>query len=140
MQIWKHFREDPRKVEKEITSFEDHFEDYLKSLNDMREIQEMLDEQRLFAITQDKIARFQNISSYGLKNYVGPGEKAVQISDTLRRFQRTIRRLSTLRRFAREIGLEFDIENMEISIFHYQGRHNRLKRMNAHVNYVDVTP
>jgi len=32
------------------------------------------------------------------------------------KFQRTMRRLSILRRFAKRLGLEFDIENMEISL------------------------
>lgn len=32
------------------------------------------------------------------------------------KFQRTMRRLSILRRFANSRGLEFDIENMEISM------------------------
>ena len=32
------------------------------------------------------------------------------------KFQRTMRRLSILRRFAKSRGLEFDIENMEISL------------------------
>ena len=32
------------------------------------------------------------------------------------KFQRTMRRLSVLRRFAKRLGLEFDIENMEISL------------------------
>ena len=39
------------------------------------------------------------------------------MSDALKRFQRTIRRLSVLRMFAKNIDMEFDIENMEISEF-----------------------
>ena len=38
-----------------------------------------------------------------------------KITKSLRKFQRTIRRLSSLRFFAKKIGMEFDIESMEIS-------------------------
>ena len=41
----------------------------------------------------------------------------VNMSTAVIKFQRTIRRLSVLRRFAKEMGMEFDIENMEISHF-----------------------
>lgn len=46
------------------------------------------------------------------------------------KFQRTMRRLSILRRFAKRLGLEFDIENMEISLLTKQ-RGDRPKKGSA---------
>lgn len=41
-----------------------------------------------------------------------------------KRFQRTIRRLYTLRRFAKKLGLEFDIEQLELSQFFTKDKHH----------------
>ena len=46
------------------------------------------------------------------------------------KFQRTMRRLSILRRFAKRLGLEFDIENMEISLLTKQRGDRPKKALN----------
>ena len=51
------------------------------------------------------------------------------------KFQRTMRRLSILRRFAKRLGLEFDIENMEISLLTKQ-RGDRPKKT---LNYTQLS-
>jgi hypothetical protein len=50
------------------------------------------------------------------------------------KFQRTMRRLSILRRFAKRLGLEFDIENMEISML-TRGRNDGKKRKGQRNHY-----
>lgn len=61
----------------------------------------------------------------GLKNTTAVENLALAIVDldkednrspAVIKFQRTMRRLSILKRFANSRGLEFDIENMEISM------------------------
>ena len=57
----------------------------------------------------------------------------VNVTTAVEKFQRTIRRLSVLRRFAKEMEMEFHIENMEISHFMLQG-----KKETREPNYVDI--
>lgn len=47
---------------------------------------------------------------------LNPKESEQTESQAKIKFQRTMRRLSVLRRFAKRLGLEFDIENLEISL------------------------
>ena len=57
-------------------------------------------------------------------------------SRVMKKVQRTIKRLSQLRKFAKKIRVLFDIENLDISNFHYQG--NRIYTNEK--NYLDLTP
>ena len=60
-------------------------------------------------------AKLDNFTKSMIDN-LNPKENENTESQAKIKFQRTMRRLAILRRFAKRLGLEFDIENMEISL------------------------
>lgn len=84
-------------------------------------------------------AKLDNFTKSMMDN-LNPKENEETESQAIIKFQRTMRRLAVLRRFAKRLGLEFDIENMEISLLTKQksDQESNDKKENQGVSEIDI--
>ena len=102
---------------KKIKDLETNFDKVIFKLNEFEELDNLVKAQNQISKNRSNLQKAFGQNKTGVDVVVALNRK--EMKNSIELFQRTIRRLSILRTFAKKIQIEFDIENMDISVFHY---------------------
>ena len=119
---------------RKIKDLETNFDKVIFKLNEFEELDNLVKAQNQISKNRSNLQKAFGQNKTGVDVVVALNRK--EMKNSIELFQRTIRRLSILRTFAKKIQIEFDIENMDISVFHYQGE---ILKKGGEVNYYEIT-